>query len=293
MGCATLRKSRRATVGIALASLALIATGGCSRLVTFNTIVPKDGGARLAMHDVPFASGPRRMLDVYTPRRGSKAAPVVLFFYGGSWKSGTRAGYGFVGRALAARGFVTVTPDYRLMPEVRFPGFIEDNAAAVRWVRKNASRFGGDPARIVLAGHSAGAYDAAMLALDPQWLGEDRKAVRGFAGLAGPYDFLPFDDPVAVAAFGDWPNPEQTQPVHFASADDPPALIAWGARDDRVRPANSIALAVRLRAVHVAVEERRYDKVGHVGILTAIARPLRGRAPVLDDLSAFAERVTR
>jgi len=287
---------RLSTAGrIALAGLLLASATGCSRLIAFNTFIPKDPSAKRVLRDVPFAPGPRGMLDVYVPAGRTKAVPVpvVVFFYGGSWKAGSRAGYGFVGRALAARGFATVIPDYRLMPEVRFPAFLEDNAAAVRWVRANARRFGGDPDRIVLVGHSAGAYDAAMLALDPQWLGADRKAVRGFAGLAGPYDFLPFDDPVAVQAFGSWARPEQTQPVHYTSSDDPPALIAWGERDERVRPANSIALAAGLRAANVEVEERRYPGVGHVGILTAIARPLRGRASVLDDVAAFAGRVSR
>jgi acetyl esterase/lipase len=276
-----------------LALTGIAALPGCSRLTTFNTIVPKDGGTRQIVEGAAFGAGPRRKLDVYAPSRAGSARPILFFIYGGSWQNGDRAGYGFVGRALAARGFVVVIADYRLMPEVRFPGFLEDNAAAFRWVRGHARALGGDPDRIVLAGHSAGAYDAAMLALDPRWLGADRRAVRGFAGLAGPYDFLPFDDPVAVAAFGGWAVPAETQPISFASSDDPPALIAYGVDDDRVRPANSKALAARLRGVGVEVEERGYPGIGHVGILTAFARPLRSRAPVLDDVARFAERVTR
>jgi acetyl esterase/lipase len=286
---------------IALAAIgATAALPGCTRLTAFNTLVPKDGGARIVADGAAFGSGPRRKVDVYAPAvrqdadgRRVRPWPVILFLYGGSWQSGTRAGYGFVGRALAARGFVVAIPDYRLMPEVRFPGFLEDNAAAFRWLRAHAAGFGGDPDRVVLVGHSAGAYDAAMLALDPRWLGADRRAVRGFAGLAGPYDFLPFDDPIAVAAFGGWAVPAETQPISFADAGDPPALIAWGAADERVRPANSKALAAQLRAAGVAVETREYPGIGHVGILTAFARPLRQRAPVLDDVARFAERVTR
>src|SRR3546814_8631076 len=98
-----------------------------------------------------------------------------------------------LGRAFAAQGFVVAVPDYRLVPKVRFPAFVEDSAAAVKWVRAHIARFGGDPDRIVLAGHSAGAYNAAMLAVDPQWLGPDRAAVKGWATLAGPYEFLPLD----------------------------------------------------------------------------------------------------
>lgn len=272
------------------------AVAACSPLRTFDAVVPKDGGVRLAARDAAFGPDPRQRLDVYAPvgvpGDGRRVHPVIVFLYGGSWNSGTKAGYSFVGRALAARGFVVAIPDYRLVPQVRYPDFLRDNAAAVRWVRDHAGSLGGDPDRLVLAGHSAGAYDAAMLALDPRWLGPDRAAVRGWAGLAGPYDFLPLDQPVTRAAFGAEPDARSTQPIAFAGAGDPPAFLATGDKDTLVRPANSDRLAATLTAAGVPVERRRYPGVGHVGLVTAIAWPLRGRAPVLDDLAAFARRVT-
>ena len=281
---------RGRVAGAVLGALA----AACSPLRTFDALVPKDGGVRVVVRDAAFGPGPRQRVDVYAPRIGGGAArPVIVFLYGGSWNSGTKAGYGFVGRALAARGFVVAIPDYRLVPEVRYPAFLQDNAAAVRWVRANVGRVGGDPDRLVIAGHSAGAYDAAMLATDPRWLGADRRAVRGWIGLAGPYDFLPFDQPVTRAAFGHVADPAETQPVTHAGAGDPPALLATGERDTLVAPRNSDALAARLAAAGVRVERRRYPALGHVGVLTAIARPLRGRAPVLADMAAFAETVTR
>lgn len=256
-------------------------------------MVPKDGGSRRAAVGVAYGPHPRQRLDVYTPTGASAAPrPVIVFFYGGSWNSGTRSGYGFVGRALAARGFVTVIPDYRLVPEVAYPAFVEDGAAALRWVRAHAKDYGGDGGRIVLAGHSAGAYISAMLAVDGRWLGADRKAVRGFAGLAGPYDFAPFTTASSQAAFGAWPRPAETQPVTWADASAPPALLLTGAEDATVRPRNSEALAAALRKAGVAAEVRRYSGIGHVGILTAVARPFRGKAPVIDDVAAFAARVT-
>ena len=97
---------------------------------------------------------------------------MVIFLYGGGWVSGERRDYGFVGRAFAARGFVTVIPDYRLVPTVRFPTFIEDAARAVRWAQDHAASFGGDPRRIDLSGHSAGAYIVAMLSLDRHYLAD-------------------------------------------------------------------------------------------------------------------------
>ncbi len=268
----------------------------CSPLRVFNSVVPKDRGVEVVERGAAFGGHPRQRLDVYRPaRRGPSAAPlpIIVFVYGGSWQSGTREGYGFAGRALAARGFLVAVPDYRLVPEVRFPAFLEDSAAAVRWVRANAERLGGDRSRVVLVGHSAGAYNAAMLALDPRWLGPDRRAVRGLVGLAGPYDFLPLSGPVTTAAFGNVPNPADTQPIGFASGDDPPALLLHGAADTTVYPRNSQRLAERLRAAGVDARVKTYPELGHVGIVTALARPFRGRAPVLDDVAAFAREVTQ
>jgi acetyl esterase/lipase len=267
---------------------------GCSPLALFNGAVAKDKGSALLARDMAFAAGARGKLDIYGPAApaAGEGLPVIVWIYGGSWNSGSKSGYAFVARALAARGFVVAVPDYRLVPEVRFPGFLEDNAAAVRWVRANIARYGGDPDRIVLAGHSAGAYNAAMLSLDERWLGADRAAVKGLAGLAGPYDFLPLDLDLTRAAFGGEADLAATQPVNFAGPGDPPALLLAGADDGLVRPANSTRLAGLLARAGVAAEARIYPGVGHVGIMTAFARPLRGKAPVLDDVTAFAHRAT-
>ncbi|USI74858.1 alpha/beta hydrolase [Sphingomonas morindae] len=284
-------RRRPVRAGAAAALLAWLATA-CSPLTSFNALVPKDGGGARVARAVGYGPSPRQRLDVYAPRaRCGRPRPVVVFFYGGSWNSGTRTGYGFVGQALAAQGFVAIVPDYRLVPEVRYPAFVEDGAAAVRWAVAHAADYCGDPRSVVLMGHSAGAYIAAMLAVDPRWLGSDRAAVKGLVGLAGPYDFAPFDVEASRAAFGQAPDPAATQPVTWAGAGDPPALLAYGSDDTVVQPRNSAALAARLRAGGVPTTERAYPGLGHVGILTALARPFRGRAPVLTDVAAFVRRV--
>lgn len=283
--------SRRATLTLLLAAL----LSACSPLKSFNALVPKDGGVTLAARGAAYGGDPRQTLDIYVPSRPATSGPrpVIVFVYGGSWQSGSKDGYGFAARALAARGFVVAVPDYRLVPAVRFPGFVEDCAATVRFVRANAGRWGGDGGRIVLIGHSAGAYNAAMLALDPRFLGADRAAVRGFVGLAGPYDFLPLDTPASRAAFGQAPDLPRTQPITHASAGDPPVLLLHGAKDDTVFPRNSRALAARLTAAGVRAEIKIYPNLGHIGIVTALATPFRGRAPVLADAARFADEVTR
>lgn len=262
-------------------------------LTAFNLLVPKDSGAELAKADIVYGPLPRQRLDIYRPAHAAKTLPVILFLYGGAWDSGRRQDYTFVGQALAARGYLVVIPDYRLVPEVRFPDFLRDCALALRWTRVNAAIFGGDGERVVLAGHSAGAYNAAMLALDPHWLGGNRTAVRGLVTLAGPFDFLPLDDPASVAAFSRWPRLQETQPVHFASQNVPPVLLLHGSDDERVRPRNSQRLKDELAKSGAKADLQLYRGVSHAGILLALSRPLRGTAPVLDDIDRFARRMTQ
>ncbi len=98
-------------------------------------------------------------------------------------------------KALARRGYVAVLPDYRIYPQARYPDFLDDGARAVRWAKDNATRFGGDPQKLFLMGHSAGAHIAAMLALDATWLQKvglvPGRDIAGLIGISGPYDFLP------------------------------------------------------------------------------------------------------
>jgi acetyl esterase/lipase len=280
-----------------LALLAALIVGAMALMIdplaSFNALMPKDRASKRVAEGVAYGPGPRHRLDVYAPRSAAAAKrPVIVFFYGGSWNSGRRQSYAFAARALAARGFVVIVPDYRLVPQVHYPDFLRDCASAVGWARRHSGDYGGDGERIVLTGHSAGAYNAAMLALDPGLLGPDRAAVRGFAGLAGPFDFLPLDDDSTIAAFGAWPRPAETQPTSYAAKGAPPALLLHGADDVRVKPRNSRKLAGLLEAAGSDVRLKLYPRLGHVGILTALARPLRRQAPVLADLTAFAREVT-
>ena len=283
---------RRTLLTLAGSALAAACTPS---LGAFDAVAPRDGGARKVLSDSPYGPLPRQRLNLFAPEPLDGPAPVLVFIHGGSWASGDNSEYDFAGAAFASRGFVTAIPNYRLVPEVRFPSFLEDCALAVRWVQDNAATHGGDPNRIVLVGHSAGAYNAVMLALDPRYLvgvGADLQRIRGVAGIAGPYDFLPFDVPASQNAFGAAPDPAATQPISFARADAPPLLLLWGEDDETVGPRNIEGLERAMRGAGGAVETKRYANVNHVDILLALSRPLRGQAPVLADVTEFAQRVT-
>jgi acetyl esterase/lipase len=255
----------------------------------------KPNGAWEEYRGLSYGEGPRRRLDVYKPHHATKA-PILVFFYGGSWQRGSRDLYRFVGASLAAQGIVTVVSDYSIFPPARFPVFVEDAARAVRFTRDHATQWGGDPARLVLMGHSAGAYIAAMLSFDPQWLRQvDLNAqtdLAGFIGLAGPYDFLPIKSRTLRTIFGG-ANRAGTQPISFVTGKEVPSLLITPWRDALVSPENSRRMAAKIHALGGIAEERIYRGVGHLTLIGAFAPALRVLAPVLRETTQFIWRVTR
>lgn len=271
--------------------LGLLMLSACSPVTVLNALAPTAGITET--RGVAYAPGDRHRLDIYAPAERINA-PVVVFIYGGGWTHGSKADYRFVGAALAARGFLTVIPDYRLFPRVRFPGFLRDNAAAVAWTRGNIGRYGGDPRRIFLMGHSAGAYNVAMLTLDKQWLAADGvdadRDIAGAIGLAGPYDFLPLRDAELEDIFGPAGDLRLTQPISFARGDAPPMFLAAGTADETVLPMNTEHLAAAIRRDGGGVEERLYSGVDHIKIIGAMAGVLRWLAPSMGDVAGFLDR---
>lgn len=239
--------------------------------------------------DIAYGDHPRHMLDLYVPKNAAPSAPTLIFFYGGRWVRGNRRDYLFAAQALASQGFIVCVPDYRLHPEISYPAFIEDGANVVRWVVAQIENHGGDPERIFVMGHSAGAYIAAMLAYDLGFgfAGDDASPIAGMIGLAGPYDFLPITCPIVRGVFGPHHEDHTTQPAKTAQPDGPPALLLHGDNDVTVRPRNAERLADRLRSVGNSVEVNIYPNLTHVGIALALARPFRSRAPVVRDIADF------
>jgi acetyl esterase/lipase len=263
----------------------------CSGVDLLNATVATDSYRRT--ESLHYGADARQRLDVYQPASPVRQAPLVVFFYGGNWSSGERADYRFVGEALASSGIVAMVADYRLSPAFRYPVFVQDSARAVAWALQHAADYEADPAKVFVMGHSAGAYNAAMVALDSRWLAaEGLKPARlaGWIGLAGPYDFLPIVEPLTRVAFN-WPDtPADSQPLMHASAASPRALLLAPAEDRLVNPQRStVALAQRLTVSGVAVQSELFDSVSHVTLLASMASILRGRAPVLERVQAFVK----
>jgi acetyl esterase/lipase len=256
-------------------------------------LTPARDRARRVADGLCYGPHERQRLDIWLPadkRRPGGSLPVVVFFYGGGWHSGARQDYGFAGAAFAEQGFVAVVPDYRLVPTVRYPTFLWDAALAVRWVRKHIAEYGGDPNHIVLAGHSAGAYISAMLAIDRRWfdgVGIPQGTIKAGVLLSGPYDFAPFRERRGRSAFGHWPDPAETQPVNHCHPEVPPLLLLHGSSDRIVFAKNSRNLAAKLQSVGAPVKLKIYAGANHADPMVAFSRTFRARLPVLADSVAF------
>lgn len=269
-------------------SLICFSLAACSAIDVVNSLTPDDG----YRVETGIAYGPedRHRFDLYIPDEPLQGAPLIVFFYGGGWDSGSRADYLFVGQAFAAQGYTVAIPDYRLYPEVRWRGFMADAARAVAHLADETPDIRQPGRGLVLAGHSAGAYIAALLALDPDWLnraGSDTCLIRSVVGLAGPYDFLPLRSEKLRDIFGPGEAGPETQPVSHVDAGDPPMFLATGSNDVIVLPRNTNALAVRLRDAGVSVEKRVYQDVSHTQIVGAMSVPFRSLAPTHDDVFRF------
>ena len=271
-----------------LGGLLAMLVSGCSPTAMLNGMTsPEQTGV---VEDVAYAAGPRHRLDVYLPAPGAGPVPIAVFFYGGAWTFGDKQMYRFLGRSLARQGVLVVIPDYRVYPPAVFPDFLADAAQAVGWAKLHGAAYGGDPARLYLAGHSAGAYIAAMLALDPTWLRaaglNSRTDIAGTVGISGPYDFVP-DTPTLEAIFGVGAQVPRTQPITYADGSAAPMRLITGDADTTVKQGNTLRLAARIREAGGSVQTIVYPGVGHESIVGAFAPSLDFLAPTLRDTTAF------
>ncbi len=280
----------RRHVGFVASALVALLLNGCQASL-FTAVNATASAVGLAVQrDVLYESVHGQSLDVYAPQVATDA-PTVVFFYGGSWTSGKRQWYRWLGERLAQHGVVTVIPDYRKYPEVRMEGFMADAAHAVAWARGHAGEFGGDPQRLFVMGHSAGGHIGALLATDSSWLGSvsmQPRDLAGFIGLAGAYDFLPLTDEDFIGMFGhDAASQKRSQPVLQVDGDEPPMLLLHGDSDHTVEPRNASSLARAMRDNDEFVELHMYPDIGHITLLLSLSRPLQDKAPALEDTLDF------
>lgn len=266
-----------------------LALSACSPVNVLNAMVPNSG--YYLTQDVAYGDAERQKLDIYQPVDGAaEGSPTVVFFYGGGWEKGDKKDYKFVAEALTSAGITVVIADYRVYPEVVFPAFMEDAAAAVAWTVNNIEQFGGDADLLYVAGHSAGAHIAVLMSLDSRYLANHASStdqIKGVIGLAGPYDFLPLKSRTLKSVFGSADTQWQSQPVNHVTTNHPPMLLLVGEKDSTVLPRNSYRLAEMLEEKGNSVELIRFKDYGHVAMVAKLAKPLRGEGDLLDPIVTF------
>lgn len=292
----------RSTNKLIIVSVALMISGllmlqGCSRMALLNAPIPTHD---LQIHrGISFDPNPRLALNVYEPKSPGPH-PVVVFFYGGKWEFGERGQYLFLAQSLAAKGYLTVIPDYRLYPEVKYPDFLHDTARAVQWTTNNIEKYGGNPDQLFLMGHSAGAYNVSMVSLNPRYLsklGVNRDRIKGTIGLAGPYDFKNLkEDTVVKSIFGTVNPIEKTYVTRYAKNVQNPFLLMVGKKDETVGQSRTKRFARALRQHGGDVTTHYYSEANHVGMILPFAYPMDTypfgwNEPLTEDVDRFIQRV--
>lgn len=271
----------------------LFALAGCasSTLFMLNALARFDDYT--VIEDVAYGNHALNRLNIYLPARKQASRATVVFFYGGCWggcETINKENYRFVAQALTGYGYTVVIADYRRHPEVKFSGIMADVGQSVIWVRAHIGEYGGDSENIFLMGHSAGAHLAAMLTFNKDYLPpETYQSIKGFIGLAGPYDFLPFTDAYQKVVFGPEKNYPASQPVNFVQGTEPPLLLLYGNNDVTVKPVNIESLSRKVRQAGGCVETHVYSNLDHVELLGALSLPLQNQEPVLSDIIRFLD----
>ncbi|MBA2588897.1 MAG: alpha/beta hydrolase [Alphaproteobacteria bacterium] len=270
-----------------MAGCAAALLSGCSPFGPINLLVPKSG---YAVHRaLSYGSDPRQKLDIYVPAGAKGPMPVLLFLYGGSWRQGNRSDYLAFGQAFSSAGMVVAVADYRLYPQVKYPGFAEDAAGALAFLHNHAAQYGGDPGRIFVSGHSAGAYNAVMLASEPKFIeakGGRLGWIRGVIGLSGPYDFLPMTEPVYIDMF-EGTNNLDSMPLHHVNGVRQPMLLATGTDDSTVDQGNTDRMAAKLKSFGSEVKVIKYKGTGHIGIILSLVPGFRKMTTLRQDMIDF------
>ena len=271
--------------------LALVSTVDCTHVGLLLVNTSARFSPQYTLHkDLSYGNELRQNLNVFSLKNQTKLAPVVVFFYGGSWTSGSKDDYRFIGEAFASKGIVTVIPDYRLYPQVKFPEFVNDGAKSLTWVRDNIEEYGGNSKEVYVMGHSAGAHIAAMLSYDNHFLKKQKikqSFIEGFIGISGPYDFLPFANPLNKKIFAPEKEFKKSQPINYVKRQSPRTLLIHGIHDKTVGIHNSRNLAKKLRANNVPVQTEFLDNLNHVQAIAKFSKLLRGKGKLLTLVTNF------
>lgn len=274
---------------LALSSLFFV---GCTKIGLDISNIPTSFTTHKIVTDIAYGEKEIQKLDIYIPQNiENKKLPVIVFFYGGRWTDGTKEMYAFVGEKFANENYILVMADYSKYPQVKFPTFVQDAAKAVAWTHDHINQYGGNADRLYVSGHSSGAHMGSLVAANVQYLkaeGKSTKIIKAFAGLAGPYDFIPQAEDLKDL-FGPPKNYPQMQTTHFITGNQPPMLLLWGDADTIVWQRNIDLLTKEIQEKGGIVKRKIYPDMGHVGIISNMTWWSTNKTTVIEDIITFFE----
>ena len=240
--------------------------------------------------DLPYGISSKQMLDVVTSEKCDNS-PVIIFAHGGSWRWGQKDYHRSIGKQLARCGILFITIDYRLFPEVTFPSFPKDVALSVKWARRNVKEFGGDPNKIFLMGHSAGAHSVSLVGLDPQYLklmGGGLDWVKGVIPIACPFQFDPTQEFLYRNLFPSEYNEDTTMPMGIKlKGEIPPFFIMHGFFDPIIRHEIAYDFAEKINNSGGDAEVKIYNSHGHASLIRRTTSWHLWPKPILNDIVSF------
>lgn len=281
----------------------IIILSGCSAVQIVNSvskIYPVE-----VEKDIAFGDNPRDTMDIYYPKsknENSANTPVVVFIYGGSWNRGEKSEYEFVGRKLASLGYITMLPNYRVYPEVKYPDFLKDGAKSIAKLVDQLKTEKYQPLKpsdkIVLMGHSAGAYNAAMLAMDDRWLARENlnraDLIEGLIGMAGAYNIYPIGVPEVRPVFNHPNYPEKSQPIDYVAESKVPTLLLAPESDELVSlEKNTFSLAKALGEVGTPNQLVTVEGTDHISLIGTLSPVLFFKGDSVSPIENFISELNQ
>lgn len=270
---------------VAVAATIALTFAACAPVTLLNGITPS--GSFSKAEDISYGPLARQALDIYKADSPKASAPVIVFIHGGSWTEGSKDIYKFLAEGFTKDGYDVVVPNYRLYPETKYPGMIEDSAKAIAFA---AQQYPGKP--LVVMGHSAGAYNTLMVMLDPQYAkgaGLDLcNRVAGAVSLSGPTGIIPLDSEPYITIFPDRFTGSDA-PLNNVSSPSPPILFGHGLDDTTVYPQNSQALADKIKTRGGKSMVKTYEGMNHIEAVQFLSRRFDGKATLKSDIVSFID----
>lgn len=243
-------------------------------------------------------NSPSQTLDLYVP--AAKGFATIVYTYGGGWHSGSGKSSIPIAQKLQSLGYGCVLVSHRLSPPDSFPAQAQDLAAAFAWTKRNIAARGGDPQRVILAGHSSGAHLSLLLVTDPRFLAEQHLSIRDVAavvGLSTPLDLTTHPDghgygDMLLAGAGadvfrrDLTMMRDASPASHINRDLPPALLLVGERDFPMLESDALAFVAESKKAGATAEFAVIPGKDHMGMALGMTDD---KDAVLSRVSAFLQ----